>query len=64
MSLPAGMSTTFFVWGPKWGFVGFYFRILGHGLSFQRDLPVGFSERYRHRHVMRIGRWAIEWLYP
>ena len=56
------MRTTFFVWGPRWGFTGFYFRLWGYGLSFERDAPVLFSERYGHRRVLRIGRWAVQWL--
>jgi len=39
---------------------GMYFRVLGRGLSIQRDLPVLFSERNGYRKVVRIGRWALE----
>jgi len=56
------MKSTFFVWGPKHGFSGFYFRVRGYGLSIQADRQVLFSERYGHKRVIRIGRWAIEWL--
>lgn len=56
------MRTTFFVWGPRNGFGGFYFRICGYGLSVQLDVPVFFSERNGYRRVLRVGRWAIEWL--
>jgi hypothetical protein len=41
---------------------GFYFRVLGYGLSIDGNRRVGFSERYGYRKVLRIGRWAIEWL--
>jgi len=43
---------------------GFYFRIVGYGLSIDSNRRVGFSERYGYRRVLRIGRWAIEWLTP
>lgn len=43
---------------------GFYFRVRGYGLSFDTDLPVLFSERNGHRHVLRIGRLAVQWLTP
>lgn len=52
------MRTSFWVTTDR----GFYFRVLGYGLSIQRDLPVSFSERYGHRRVLRIGAWAVEWL--
>ena len=61
-SLPAGMRRTFFVWGPTHGFSGFYFRIGGYGLAWNRDLPQLFSERYGHRKVWRFGRWALQFL--
>jgi hypothetical protein len=43
---------------------GFYFRICGYGLSFERDMPVLFSERHGHRKVRRYGRWALQFLKP
>jgi hypothetical protein len=43
---------------------GFYFRLRGYGLAVDRDLPVCFSERYGHRNVLRIGRWALQFLRP
>jgi len=55
---------TFFVWGPKHDFVGFYFRIRGYGLSVQRDRQKLFSERNGYKRVLRIGSWAAEWLKP
>lgn len=52
---------TFWVWVPG---RCFYFRVLGYGLSIDNDLPVLFSERYGHRKVYRLGRWAFQWLTP
>ena len=43
---------------------GFYFRIRGYGLAVDNALPVLFSERYGHRRVLRIGRWALQLLKP
>lgn len=53
-------NSTFWVWIGK----GFYFRICGYGLSVDRSLPLLFSERYGHRKVLRVGRWAIQILRP
>lgn len=52
------MRTTFWVSHED----GFYFRVLGYGLSVQRNRPVLFSERNGYKRVLRIGRWAVEWL--
>lgn len=41
---------------------GFYFRICGYGLAFTKDQRPLFSERMGYRKVLRIGRWAIQWL--
>lgn len=54
------MKTTFLVRHDD----GFYFRLLGYGLSVQRDRPVLFSERNGYKRVLRIGRWAFEVLKP
>jgi hypothetical protein len=43
---------------------GFYFRIAGYGLDFEKDSPVHFRERYRMVRVLRIGRWSVRALYP
>jgi hypothetical protein len=50
------MRTTFWVSHEA----GFYFRLLGYGLSVERDRRPSFSERYGYKRVWRIGRWAIE----
>lgn len=52
------MRTTFWCNHPN----GFYFRVLGYGLAVERDRRVGFSERYGHKRVLRVGRWAFEWI--
>jgi hypothetical protein len=43
---------------------GWYFRVLGFGLAFERDMPVLFSERVGARSVLRIGRYAMQFLTP
>ena len=45
---------------------GFWFRILGHGLSVQDKTkhPPVFSERHGHRRVLRLGKWGVEILQP
>ena len=43
---------------------GFFFRLLGYGLSCQVDMPVLFSEREGHRRLLRIGRFSVEFLRP
>lgn len=52
------MRTTFWVGHED----GFYFRVLGYGLSIHRDRPILFSERNGYKHVLRLGRWAVELL--
>lgn len=61
MTLPKGMKRTFFVVTARGDF---YFRVLGYGLSFTKNFPVMFSERYGYCRVLRIGRWAVRWLTP
>jgi hypothetical protein len=54
--------------GPLYGIIvpwrGFWFRFFGYGPYVMRDKMVLFSERYGYRKVLRIGRWAFEWLRP
>lgn len=52
------METTFWVSHEQ----GFYFRVRGYGLAVQRDMPRLFSERNGIRKVLRVGRWALQWL--
>jgi len=59
MSYTRRMKTTFLVKHER----GLYFRIFGYGLAFNRDMRPSFSERYGHRKILRIGRWAIGFLH-
>jgi len=52
------MKTTFFV---SHGY-GFYLRVFGYGIAFDRDLPILFSERNGYRKLWRVGRYSLQWL--